>query len=78
MGKNLRHALEGFEVAPALKFVHHGLVGGGLILTNLIDREDVVRSLDDGPLESRCVELHDVVFSFAEGRKVHRVVRDQE
>ena len=78
VGKGLRHAFEGLEVVPALKFVHHGPVACGLLLTNFVDREDVVLPLDDGPLESRGTELDDIVAPFLERWKVHRVVWDQE
>ena len=76
VGERLRHPFEGLEVRPALQLVYHGLVDLGRVLTNFVHLENVVHSLDNCPLESRCVKLDDVVLTFAKGRQAHRLVWD--
>ena len=78
VGDGLRHPLEGFQIVPALQLLQHGLIHCGLMLASLVDREDVVGPLDDRPLESRGVELKDVMLTLTQRWQVRRLIGDQQ
>ena len=61
-----------------MKISQHGLINFGLMLASLADREDVIGPLNDRALESRGVELEDIVLTFTEWWQVSRLIGNKQ